>query len=154
MISVGKFSRVLNSEGVLLFKPFLRDSIFLLEESSLFHSVLGTEFKIQSIKKSAKGFRIKFQEVSSQKEASFFIDEIFSLPKNKVEGKSLDLIVGKKVFDESGKFRGIINAISQTPDYAVLSIKNNNEEFFVPFIENFCKIDNENIVLLRKNDEN
>ncbi len=154
MISIGKFSRVLNSEGVLLFKPFLRDSAFLLEESSLFHSVLGTEFKIQSIKKSAKGFRIKFKEVSSQKEGAFFLNEIFSLPKERVEGKSLDLVIGKKVLDEEGKVQGVVEGISETPDYAILVVKNKDNDFFVPFVEKFCKVDNGNIVLLRNHNEN
>ena len=62
--------------------------------------------------------------------------------------------MGKKVFDEDGVFKGVVESLSSTPDYAILVVKNKDRELFIPFTETFCKIDNGNIVLLRNKNEN
>jgi len=149
MIKIGKFSRVLKKDGTLLFKSYFKDSVFLSSIRRFFHSIYGTEFNISFIKQTSKGFHIKLKEVTSQKEAGYFVGEEFSLPNRDVAGKSIDLVSGMEVVSMSGKVLGIVQRFSETKGYYIVTVQG-EQEFSFPFTENFAKVEEERIVLIRE----
>ena len=146
---VGTFSKVLKKDGFLLFKPEFKDSDFLLDFDYLYHFDFKTKWKIISITKTAKGFIVRLDEVDSFKKAEFLIGEKFGLPENEIFGKSQDLLIGNRICDKFGKIFGKIVAFTPTPAYSLAEIeKDDGDSLFIPFTENFFKLENGKIILL------
>lgn len=151
LIVVGTFSRVIKSDGTMLFNPSMSDSSFLLEIKHLYHSSFNTEWRINSIRSVAKGFHIKLKDVSTPFEAEFLINESFSVPYEEIEGRSFDLLIGLKVTDKSGLELGETLSISKTPAYMLLEIlMNNGSTAYVPATDDFIFIKNGLITLLKE----
>ena len=145
---VGTFSKVLKKDGSLLFKPYFKDSDFLLDFNYLYHFEFRTKWKITSITKSAKGFIIRLDKVDTFKKAEFFVGEKFALPENEIYGRSQDLFIGMEVLDKSGKTLGKIVGFSQTPAYSLTEIeKTDGDSVFVPFTGNFFETGNGKVTL-------
>lgn len=151
MITVGTFRRVVKKDGTMLFKPAFRDHDFLEEIDFLIHSELGTRWCIEVSRKIAKGFHIKLKDVDNSYHAGFFIDEEFSLPDEMVTGKTIDLVIGEKVYDQKNDVIGKVIGMSSTPAYTILEIeKISGETELVPFTEDFFEEDGAKIKLMRK----
>ena len=147
--TVGTFVKVLKKDGSLLFRPEFRDSDFLMDFNYLYHFNFKTKWKIASITKVSKGFTIRFAGVETFKEAGFFIGEKFALPESEIFGKSQDLLIGSEVFDKYGKTFGKIVSLTQTPAYSLAEVESiESKTFFVPFTENFFKLNDGTVTLL------
>ena len=151
LIVVGSFSRVIKSDGTLLFNPAMSDSSFLLDINRFYHSVFKTEWEIESIKSVSKGFHIRLADVKTPSEANFFINESFSVPYSEVEGRSIDLLLDRKVLDTSGNDIGTTVSLSSTPAYILIEIKlQNGNTVYVPATDDFVLIKNGLITLLKE----
>lgn len=151
LIAVGTFSRVIKSDGTMLFTPAMSDSSFLLDIDRLYHSVFHTEWRVDSIKSVAKGFHIRLADVKTIHEAGFFINENFSVPLHEIEGKSFDLLIGMKVRNGEGKEIGETLSISKTPAYMLLEILlTDGRTAYVPATEDFISTRNGLIILLKE----
>jgi len=144
---VGRFVRIVRKDGVLLFKPTLRDSRFLSRISHLYHSLFQTEFTVSSITKTAKGFHVRIAEVEKPYEAEYLVGEEFSLPRKEIVGETLDALIGLPVTDTNGDEIGTVTAVSETPLYPILTIQGNGAPFDVPFTSDTARVDGERIVL-------
>ncbi len=147
MRKVGKFTRVLRKNGTILLKPYFKDSIFLSDIRHLFHAEFGTEFAIRRIIKCSQGFHVQFSEVSSWRQAEYFVGEEFALPEVEVEGRSIDLLLGMDVY-RGDRCVGKAMGFTPTPDYFLLSIRG-EDEVIVPFTEHFVVVEKDRINLLR-----
>ncbi len=151
--TIGYFTRVIRQDGTLLFSPELKDSEFLLDIKTISHAEFLTEWTVETIKKVSKGFHIKLKEVNDSKTASFFINEIFAVPVEKVEGKSIDTFIGKSVMDLTGKVKGTVKSISKTPSYHIAEIeKSDGGIHFVPLTDDFVSMDSGKIILLKEDE--
>lgn len=153
LIKVGRFKRILNGRGALLFSSFFRDSDFLLNVKHLFHFKFGTEFFIRNIKRKKGGFHVDLREVSNARKASFLVDEVFGLPCDELAGKSVDLLTGRTVEYEGGGKAGVVSSVSPTPLHAVLNIKKDDGTVFsVSMQDVFVKVKKEKIILKKTGD--
>lgn len=151
LIVVGTFSRVIKSDGTLLFTPSMSDSSFLLDIKRLYHSVFSTEWRVDSIKSVAKGFHIRLADVKTVHEAEYLVNESFSVPFNEIEGRSSDLLVGRKVTDMSGMELGETLSISKTPAYMLLEVLlTDGRTAYVPATEDFISTRDGLIILLKE----
>lgn len=147
MIKAGRFGRVLKKDGTLLFKPYFRDSAFLVNITHLYHSVFLTEFFISHISQTAKGFHIRLKETSNDKDALFLEGEEFSLPEREVVGKSVDTFIGLEVVDKKGMFVGKVESYIKTPEYYLLSVESQNGNIMVPFIKGIAEFSRNKVVI-------
>lgn len=151
LIVVGTFSRVIKSDGTMLFNPAMSDSSFLLDIKHLYHSLFQTEWRVESIRSVAKGFHVRLADVKTVHEAGFFINENFSVPFHEIEGKSFDLLIGMKVRNIEGKEVGETLSISKTPSYMLLEILlTDGGTAYVPATEDFISTRNGLITLLKE----
>ena len=120
----------------MLFKPVFRDSAFISDLKYLYHVEFGTKWKISSICRVHKGFHIRLTDVDDIEKAKFLEGEQFGLYKDEIAGRSIDLIVGEKIFFKDGKLFGEVISVSSTPAYMLLQVlKSDKETVFVPFTE-------------------
>lgn len=151
LIVVGTFSRVLKSDGTMLFNPAMSDSSFLLDIDRFYHSIFRTEWIVGSIRSVSKGFHIKLVDVRNPAEAQFFINESFSLPEKEIEGKSIDLLIGRKVIDTMGNEIGITTSLSSTPAYMLIEIQLlDGNTAYMPVTDDFISTKNGLITLLKE----
>ncbi len=148
MIKIGRFIRVLKNDGTLLLRPYLKDSIFLSDITYLFTSRFETLFQITRIQKTAKGFHVKFKDVTNWQLAEYFIDEEMSLPEDELTGKSMDLLIGFSVFNKKGDNLGTVTGFGETPEYYLLTVEGKTE-FYLPFTEHAVAVRGNSIILMR-----
>ncbi|HNW82758.1 MAG TPA: hypothetical protein PKG52_07700 [bacterium] len=135
----------------MLFNPAMSDSSFLLDIRRFYHSVFKTEWKIESIRSVSKGFHIKLFDVKNPAEAHFLINESFSLPEKEIEGKSIDLLIGRKVFNTSGNEIGVTTSLSNTPAYMLIEIQLlDGNTAYMPVTDDFISTKNGLITLLKE----
>jgi len=148
-VVVGRFTRVIKSDGTLLFKPFLRDTAFLSGVTHLYHAVFHTAFQVVSIVSVSRGFHIRIAEVEKPYEAEYLVGEEFVLPRLELVGKTLDAFIGFPVVTANGnKVLGTVSSVSRTPRYPLLTVSGNQKEFDIPFAPDVARLDNDHIVLL------
>ncbi len=142
----------MKKDGVLLFRPSLRDSRFLSHISHLYHSIFKTEFTVSSITKVSQGFQVRIAEVEKPYEAEYLVNEEFSLPRNELIGRTLDAFIGLPVTNTNGDEIGTVTAVSETPLYPILTVRGGHTVFDLPFTHDSARLENEHIVLLREKD--
>lgn len=148
---VGTFVRALKKDGTMLFKPVFKDSAFISDLKYLYHVEFGTKWKISSICQVHKGFHIRLADVDDIEKAKFFEGEQFGLYKDEIAGRSIDMIVGEKIFSESGKLFGEVISVSSTPVYMLIQIlKSDGETVFVPFTDQFIVMTDGRMELLKE----
>ncbi len=146
LIVVGKFIKPVKKDGTLLFKPSFVDSEFISGLKHLYHETFATRWDISSIQQIAKGFHIKLKGVDEIATAEFFSGENFSVPENRIKGRSLDLLIGESVYSKDSVQTGRIISFSKTPSYILFEIAGNDgETFFVPFTDEFISLENDRI---------
>lgn len=150
MFVVGRFSRVIKSDGTLLFVTILSDADFLLDIRHLFHAELGTEFKLKSIVKVSKGYHVKIESVNNPHDAAFFENESFALPENEVDKTTVDYLIGMKMETIDGEYVGEIDSFSKTRDYYILSVKNEDASIMIPYKDEIIELSTDKVVLLRE----
>ncbi len=150
MFTVGKFSRVIKSDGTLLFISSLNDADFLLDIKHLFHAELGTEFVLKSIIKVSKGFHIRIDSVDNEHDAAFFENENFALPENEICNNTVDYLIGMKMETLNGKFVGEIASFSKIKDYYLLSVINDDVDIIIPHRDKITKVLKDKVILLKE----
>jgi len=84
---------------------------------------------------------IKFKELNSVNEVLEYKGKLLYLPmeslRNNLENDEflVDDLVGVKVFDENGNEIGVVDCIDKHGGNDLLSIKNNDKKFLVPFVK-------------------
>ncbi len=151
LVKAGRFKRILNGRGALLFSSYLRDSDFLLNVRHMFHFKFGTKFFIKNIKRKRGGFHVELKEVLNSRQASFLVGEVFGLPYGELAGKSVDLLTGRTVEYEGGGRAGTVSSVSPTPLHAVLNIKKDDGTVFsIPLQDVFVEVGKEKIILKKQ----
>jgi ribosomal 30S subunit maturation factor RimM len=149
-IVAGTFTKVLKRDGTMFFRPCLTDSSFILEAECLYHEDFRTEWKITSSTSTAKGFHIKFADVNDSHEATHLIGERFGLYESQIAEKSIDILIGKKIFLKDGAVFGTILSISKTPSYFLLEVTlPSGSGEYIPFTDEFVIKTNGRYLLLR-----
>ncbi len=147
---VGRFVRIVRKDGVLLFKPVVRDTRFFSHISHLYHSLFKTEFTVSSIKKAAKGFHVRIAEVEKPYEAEYLVGEEFALPKNELVGKTLDALIGLPVTNTSGDEIGTVTAVFETPLYPLITVRRSGDQLDIPLTPETARLEEKRVVLLRE----
>lgn len=150
-IVAGTFTKVLKRDGTMLFRPCLTDSSFISEVEHLYHEEFRTEWKIVSSTKTAKGLHIKLADVNDHYEASHLIGERFGLYESEIAEKSIDILIGKKIFFKDGTVFGTVSALSKTPSYFLLEVTLINESReLIPFTDEFIRKTDDRYLLLKE----
>ncbi len=156
-VSVGKFTKTHGLKGELKFHLFWDDPEIITEiKKGLLKNLCELESKIQieQIRTQGKKWIVKIEGCDSIDDAKTFvghtlkISNIYFPPLPEGEFYWFE-IEGLKVFDESGRYHGIITEIIATGSNDVYVVKNEDKELLLPMIDSVVKtIDLEKKVLI------
>ena len=137
-IPVGRVTRTHGLKGELKFFPTDQEEIAVQNDQKI---LLGeATFKIKSVRGAKSPFIIKFEGVDSIEAAQSLggqevlvaREDFESLP----EGEYYRFeIKGLKVFDDTGKYYGVIEDIIETGSNDVYVVRENDKEWLVPMID-------------------
>jgi 16S rRNA processing protein RimM len=137
-IPVGRVTRTHGLKGELKFFPADQEDLAVQNDQKI---LLGeATFKIKSVRGAKSPFIIKFEGVDSIEAAQILTgqevliarEDFQSLP----EGEYYRFeIKGLKVFDDTGKYYGVIEDIIETGSNDVYVVRENDKEWLVPMID-------------------
>lgn len=141
-------------KGHVVFK-FYNKSINYEEAEHFFIEFNGAElpFFVEEIKKLPKGYKIKFEEINTLKEAEEIVQKELLLRQEEIKKLSLkqqvlsEVLIGFTAYDSTkDEVIGIVSTILENKYQDVLEIKHaSGKNILVPFVEVFIKeIDKEN----------
>ena len=137
-IPVGRVTRTHGLKGELKFFPTDQEDFAVQNGQKI---LLGeATFKIKSVRGAKKPFIIKFEGVDSIEAAQSLAgqevqvarEDFESLPKGEYYRFEIE---GLKVFDDTGKYYGVIEDIIETGSNDVYVVRENDKEWLVPMID-------------------
>jgi 16S rRNA processing protein RimM len=137
-IPVGRVTRTHGLKGELKFFPTDQEDIAVQNDQKI---LLGeATFKIKSIRGAKSPFIIKFEGVDSIEAAQSLAgqevqvarEDFESLPKGEYYRFEIE---GLKVFEDTGKYYGVIEDIIETGSNDVYVVRENDKEWLVPMID-------------------
>ena len=137
-IPVGRVTRTHGLKGELKFFPADQDDLVVQNDQQI---RLGeTTFKIKSVRGAKSPFIIKFEGVDSIEAAQSLAgqevlvarEDFESLPEGEYYRFEIE---GLKVFDDTGKYYGVIEDIIETGSNDVYVVRENDKEWLVPMID-------------------
>ena len=137
-IPVGRVTRTHGLKGELKFFPTDQEDLAVQSHQ---HILLGeATFKIKSIRGAKSPFIIKFEGVNSIEAAQSLAgqevlvarEDFESLPEGEYYRFEIE---GLKVFDDTGKYYGVIEDIIETGSNDVYVVRENDKEWLVPMID-------------------
>ena len=137
-IPVGKVTRTHGLKGELKFFPTDQEDLAVQNDQQI---LLGeATFKIKSVRGAKSPFIIKFEGVDSIEAAQSLAgqevlvarEDFESLPEGEYYRFEIE---GLKVFDDTGKYYGVIEDIIETGSNDVYVVRENDKEWLVPMID-------------------
>ena len=137
-IPVGRVTRTHGLKGELKFFPTDQEDIAVQNDQKI---LLGeATFKIKSVRGAKSPFIIKFEGVDSIEAAQILggqevlvaREDFESLPEGEYYRFEIE---GLKVFDDTGKYYGVIEDIIETGSNDVYVVRENDKEWLVPMID-------------------
>ena len=137
-IPVGRVTRTHGLKGELKFFPTDQEEIAVQNDQKI---LLGeATFKIKSVRGAKSPFIIKFEGVDSIEAAQSLAgqevqvarEDFESLPKGEYYRFEIE---GLKVFEDTGKYYGVIEDIIETGSNDVYVVRENDKEWLVPMID-------------------
>jgi 16S rRNA processing protein RimM len=137
-IQVGRLTRTHGLKGELKFFPTDKENLVVQSNQQI---LLGdTTFKIKSVRGAKSPFIIKFEGVDSIEAAQSLApqevlvarEDFESLPEGEYYRFEIE---GLKVFDDTGKYYGVIEDIIETGSNDVYVVRENDREWLVPMID-------------------
>jgi len=137
-IPVGRVTRTHGLKGELKFFPTDQEDLAVLNDQKI---LLGeATFKIKSVRGAKSPFIIKFEGVDSIEAAQSLAgqevlvarEDFESLPEGEYYRFEIE---GLKVFDDTGKYYGVIEDIIETGSNDVYVVRENDKEWLVPMID-------------------
>ena len=137
-IPVGRVTRTHGLKGELKFFPADQDDLVVQNDQQILLG--GTTFKIKSVRGAKSPFIIKFEGVDSIEAAQSLAgqevlvarEDFESLPEGEYYRFEIE---GLKVFDDTGKYYGVIKDIIETGSNDVYVVRENDKEWLVPMID-------------------
>ncbi len=137
-IPVGRVTRTHGLKGELKFYPSEQDDVTVQSGQRI---LLGEkEFKIRSVRGVKSPFILKFDGIDSIEAANSFAGQEVQIAredfKQLPEGDYYRFeIEGLKVFDDTGKYYGVIEEIIATGSNDVYAVRGEGKEWLVPMID-------------------
>ena len=137
-IPVGRVTRTHGLKGELKFFPTDQEDLAVQNDQQI---LLGeATFKIKSVRGAKSPFIIKFEGVDSIEAAQSLAgqevlvarEDFESLPEGEYYRFEIE---GLKVFDDTGKYYGVIEDIIETGSNDVYVVRENDKEWLVPMID-------------------
>jgi 16S rRNA processing protein RimM len=137
-IPVGRVTRTHGLKGELKFFPTDQEDLAVQSNQQI---LLGEmTFKIKSVRGAKSPFIIKFEGVDSIEAAQSLAgqevlvarEDFESLPEGEYYRFEIE---GLKVFDDTGKYYGVIEDIIETGSNDVYVVRENDKEWLVPMID-------------------
>ena len=137
-IPVGRVTRTHGLKGELKFFPTDQEDLVVQSDQQI---LLGeAKFKIKSVRGAKSPFIIKFEGVDSIEAAQSLAgqevlvarEDFESLPEGEYYRFEIE---GLKVFDDTGKYYGVIKDIIETGSNDVYVVRENDKEWLVPMID-------------------
>jgi len=137
-IPVGRVTRTHGLKGELKFYPADQDDLVIQSDQQI---RLGeTRFKIKSVRGAKSPFIVKFEGIDSIEAAQSLLgqevlvdrEDFESLPEGEYYRFDIE---GLKVFDDTGKYYGVIEDIIETGSNDVYVVRENDKEWLVPMID-------------------
>ena len=137
-IPVGRVTRAHGLKGELKFFPTDQEDLVVQSDQQI---LLGeAKFKIKSVRGAKFPFIIKFEGVDSIEAAQSLAgqevlvarEDFESLPEGEYYRFEIE---GLKVFDDTGKYYGVIEDIIETGSNDVYVVRENDKEWLVPMID-------------------
>ncbi len=156
-VSIGKFTKTHGLKGELKFHPFWDDSEILSEiKKGLLNNPIELEskFQIEQIRFQGKRWIVKIKGCDSIDQAKTFVGQTLKVSSNYFpplpEGEYYWFeIEGLKVFDDAGRYHGIVTEIIATGSNDVYVVKDDDKELLLPMIDSVVKtIDLEKRILI------
>jgi len=141
-ISVGRVTRTHGLKGELKFYPADEDDLVIQGDQQI---RLGeTTFKIKSVRGAKSPFIVKFEGVDSIEAAQSLSgqevliarEDFESLPEGEYYRFEIE---GLKVFDDTGKYYGVIEDIIETGSNDVYVVRGDGKEWLVPMIDSIVQ---------------
>ena len=141
-IPVGRVTRTHGLKGELKFFPTDQEDLAVQNDQKI---LLGeATFKINSVRGAKSPFIIKFEGVDSIEAAQILAgqevlvarEDFESLPEGEYYRFEIE---GLKVFDDTGKYYGVIEDIIETGSNDVYVVRENDKEWLVPMIDSVVK---------------
>ena len=137
-IPVGRVTRTHGLKGELKFFPTDQEDLAVQNDQQI---LLGeATFKIKSVRGAKSPFIIKFEGVDSIEAAQSLAgqevlvarEDFESLPEGEYYRFEIE---GLKVFDDTGKYYGVIEDIIETGSNDVYVVRENDKEWLIPMID-------------------
>jgi 16S rRNA processing protein RimM len=137
-IPVGRLTRTHGLKGELKFFPTDKEDLALQGDQQILLGVV--KFKIKSVRGAKSPFIVKFEGIDSIEAAQSFAgqevlvarEDFESLPEGEYYRFEIE---GLKVFDDTGKYYGVIKDIIETGSNDVYVVRENDKEWLVPMID-------------------
>ena len=141
-IPVGRVTRTHGLKGELKFFPADQDDLVVQKDQQI--RLDETTFKIKSVRGVKSPFIVKFEGVDSIEAAQSLAgqevlvarENFKSLPEGEYYRFEIE---GLKVFDDTGKYYGVIEDIIETGSNDVYVVRENDKEWLVPMIDSVVK---------------
>ena len=137
-IPVGRVTRTHGLKGELKFFPTDQEDLAVQSDQKI---LLGeATFKVKSVRGAKSPFIIKFEGVDSIEAAQSLAgqevlvarEDFESLPEGEYYRFEIE---GLKVFDDTGKYYGVIEDIIETGSNDVYVVRENDKEWLIPMID-------------------
>jgi 16S rRNA processing protein RimM len=141
-IPVGRVTRTHGLKGELKFYPADKDDLVIQSDQQI---RLGeTTFKIKAVRGAKSPFIVKFEGVDSIEAAQSLSgqevliarEDFESLPEGEYYRFEIE---GLKVFDDTGKYYGVIEDIIETGSNDVYVVRGDGKEWLVPMIDSIVQ---------------
>ena len=141
-IPVGRVTRTHGLKGELKFFPADQDDLVVQNDQQI---RLGeTTFKIKSVRGAKSPFIVKFEGIDSIEAAQSLLgqevlvdrEDFESLPEGEYYRFEIE---GLKVFDDTGKYYGVIEDIIETGSNDVYVVREDGKEWLVPMIDSIVQ---------------
>ena len=141
-IPVGRVTRTHGLKGELKFFPADQDDLVVQNDQQI---RLGeTTFKIKSVRGAKSPFIVKFEGIDSIEAAQSLLgqevlvdrEDFESLPEGEYYRFDIE---GLKVFDDTGKYYGVIEDIIETGSNDVYVVRGDGKEWLVPMIDSIVQ---------------
>ena len=137
-IPVGRVTRTHGLKGELKFFPTDQEDLAVQSDQQILLG--GATFKIKSVRGAKSPFIIKFEGVNSIEAAQSLAgqevlvarEDFESLPEGEYYRFEIE---GLRVFDDTGKYYGVIEGIIETGSNDVYVVRENDKEWLVPMID-------------------
>jgi 16S rRNA processing protein RimM len=141
-IPVGRVTRTHGLKGELKFYPADKDDLVIQSDQQI---RLGeTTFKIKAVRGAKSPFIVKFEGIDSIEAAQSLSgqevliarEDFESLPEGEYYRFEIE---GLKVFDDTGKYYGVIEDIIETGSNDVYVVREDGKEWLVPMIDSIVQ---------------